>query len=408
MDSTHVLFFSGSIGLGHVQRDLAIAREMKRIAGARVSWLAASPADRVLHEAGETVLAESEELANDSAVAEDRSRGGRLSLVGYIGAARGHWLRNIGIVDRLMAQGGFDLLIGDETYELALAHRKNPNRWAYPFVMIYDFVGAEPVSRSPLERLGVYALNVMWSRKAPRGAHGRLNLFIGEEEDVPEARFGLGLPGRRAWANENCRFVGYVLSFDPRDYVDRPALRARLGLGASPLVVCAIGGTSIGKELLELCGRAYPAARERIAGLGMILVCGPRLDPAGVSVPAGVEVRGYVPALQEHLAACDLAVVQGGGSVTLELTALRRPFIYFPIEGHFEQEVTVSGRLRRHGAGIRLRASRTTPADLADAIVANIGTPVSYASIRVNGARTAAEYIAEIADSARNRAPAEH
>ena len=401
MDKKRVLFFSGSIGLGHVQRDIAIARELGRLADVEIAWLAASPADRVLRDAGENVLAESERLANDSEVAEGLSRGGRLNLVGYIGSARGHWLRNIGVVDRLMAVGGFDLLIGDETYELALAHRKNPNRWGRPFVMIYDFIGAEPTSRRPLERLGVYVLNVMWSRKAATGARGRLNLFIGEEGDVPETRFGFGLPGRRAWARGNCRFVGYVLSFDPWDYVDRGALRARLGLDASPLVVCAIGGTSIGRELLDLCAQAYPAARARIAGLRMILVCGPRLDPGSLKIPAGVEVRGYVPALHEHLAACDLAIVQGGGSVTLELTALRRPFIYFPIEGHFEQEITVAGRLRRHGAGVRLRASTTTPADLADAIAANIGRPVSYANILTDGARRAAEHIAELVGARR-------
>ena len=77
---------------------------------------------------------------------------------------------------------------------------------------------------------------------------------------------------------------------------------------------------------------------------------------------------GYVPALHRHLAACDLAVVQGGGTVTLELTALRRPFVFFPIEGHCEQEVYVADRLSRHHAGIRLRQSATTPAQLAEVV----------------------------------------
>jgi hypothetical protein len=60
----------------------------------------------------------------------------------------------------------------------------------------------------------------------------------------------------------------------------------------------------------------------------MLLVTGPRLDPAAVSAPPGVEVRGYVPRLYEHLAASDLTITQSGGTTTLELTALRRPFIH--------------------------------------------------------------------------------
>ena len=87
----------------------------------------------------------------------------------------------------------------------------------------------------------------------------------------------------------------------------------------------------------------------------MVLVCGPRLDPATVQTPSGVEVRRYVPRLYEHFAASDVAIVQGGGTTTLELTALRRPFIYFPLEGHFEQNLVVAKRLARHGAVIKDR-----------------------------------------------------
>ena len=83
----------------------------------------------------------------------------------------------------------------------------------------------------------------------------------------------------------------------------------------------------------------------------MVVVCGPRFDPTTIDAPPGVDVRGYVPRLYEHFAACDVAVVQGGGTSTLELTALRRPFVYFPLEGHAEQTLVVAKRLARQGAG---------------------------------------------------------
>lgn len=59
-----------------------------------------------------------------------------------------------------------------------------------------------------------------------------------------------------------------------------------------------------------------------------------------------MEVRGYVDRLYEHFAVSDLAVVQAGGTTTLELTALRRPFLYFPVEEHFEQRVHVASGAR--------------------------------------------------------------
>jgi len=63
-----------------------------------------------------------------------------------------------------------------------------------------------------------------------------------------------------------------------------------------------------------------------------VLVCGPRLPVELVHVPTGSEVRGYLPRLYEMYAGCDVAVVQCGASSTTELSALRKPFIYFPID----------------------------------------------------------------------------
>jgi UDP-N-acetylglucosamine:LPS N-acetylglucosamine transferase len=100
-----------------------------------------------------------------------------------------------------------------------------------------------------------------------------------------------------------------------------------------------------------------------------------------------------VPALYEHFAAADLAIVQAGGTATLELTALRRPFICFPLEGHSEQQIVVAGRLARHGAGVRMNLSQTPPQALAKAILANIGKPATYPPIASDGAGKAAELI---------------
>jgi UDP-N-acetylglucosamine:LPS N-acetylglucosamine transferase len=123
------------------------------------------------------------------------------------------------------------------------------------------------------------------------------------------------------------------------------------------------------------------------------IVAGPRLNVDALGTTDGLEIRGYVPELYKHLTASDLAIVQGGGSTTVELTALKRPFIYFPLEGHFEQQVNVANGLKRHRAGIRMRYPETTPKMFADAVMANLGKKVDYADIPVDGARKTAEII---------------
>ena len=83
----------------------------------------------------------------------------------------------------------------------------------------------------------------------------------------------------------------------------------------------------------------------------MIVVAGPRIDPASLPAADGLEVRAYVHDLYRHLAACDLAVVQGGLTTAMELTANKRPFLCFPLRHHFEQNFHVRHRLERYGAG---------------------------------------------------------
>jgi UDP:flavonoid glycosyltransferase YjiC (YdhE family) len=133
-----------------------------------------------------------------------------------------------------------------------------------------------------------------------------------------------------------------------------------------------------------------------VEGLRMIVVAGPRIDPATLPQSEGLEVRAYVHDLYKHLAACDLAVVQGGLTTAMELTANRRPFLYFPLKHHFEQCFHVAHRLDRYGAGRRMDFHQTAPEDIAAAIAQDIGREVDYRPVETDGARRAAGRLAEL------------
>jgi UDP:flavonoid glycosyltransferase YjiC (YdhE family) len=113
-------------------------------------------------------------------------------------------------------------------------------------------------------------------------------------------------------------------------------------------------------------------------------------------VEDGVEVRAYVHELYRHLAACDLAVVQGGLTTTMELTATRRPFLYFPLLQHFEQNHHVHHRLQRYGAGRRMDFDDSPPDAIASAIAQEIGRDVDYRPVASDGAARAAALIGEL------------
>ena len=157
-----------------------------------------------------------------------------------------------------------------------------------------------------------------------------------------------------------------------------------------------VGGSGVGGSLLRKVIAAYPEARDRVPGLRMIVVTGPRIDPASLPAHDGLEIRPYVHELYRHLTVCDLAVVQGGLATTMELTASRRPFMYFPLRDHFEQNLHVRHRLERYRVGRCMDYHNTTPADIANAIASEIGRDVDYRPVATDGARRAAAMLASL------------
>ena len=398
MAGKKVLFISGSFGLGHVTRDLVIASALrKQNPGIDISWIASEPASRLLSDAGERLLPEAKEWANENTTAENAAKGPKLNIVKMLFVIRDDWKNNVELFMKVTVKERFDLVIGDETYEIIVALKKKPELKTMSFVMIYDFIGSYSMTKSPVDIFGNYYWNYFWSKDYHKPSpFVDMRLFVGELDDIPDAKFGFLLPGRRAWASEKCTFAGYVLRFDPKAYSDKTQIRAKLGYGDEPLIVCSIGGTAVGKEMLQLCAQSFPILKERIPNLRMILVCGPRLAPETIKVDQGVDVKGYIPNLYEHFAASDLVIVQAGNTSTIELTALRKPFIYFPLKDHYEQRIHVRHRLNRHNAGVFMDFSDTTPQSLADAIVQNLGKKVDYANIPTDGAQKAAELISKL------------
>ena len=148
--------------------------------------------------------------------------------------------------------------------------------------------------------------------------------------------------------------------------------------------------------MLRRVVEAFPEAKRRARGLRMVVVTGPRIDPGTFSEQQGLEVRGFIPELYRHLAACDLAIVQGGLTTCMELTATRRPFLYVPLRHHFEQNFHVRHRLERYGAGRRMDFDDSTPDRIAAAIADEIGREVAYRDVEADGAARAAQRIGEL------------
>jgi predicted glycosyltransferase len=306
---------------------------------------------------------------------------------------------NFMVFSDLAREEQYDLWIGDEAWELDHHLHENPELKSAAYVWLTDFVGWLPTVEGGARESFVTAdYNAEMIEQIARYPRVRDRaIFVGDPDDIVNERFGDDLPAIRSWTEEHFAFPGYVTGFDPIALDERDALRAELGYAADEQVcIVSVGGSGVGASLLRRVIASFPEAKRLVPELRMIVVAGPRIDPASLPAVEGLEIRPYVHDLYRHLAACDLAVVQGGLTTAMELTANRRPFIYFPLKHHFEQNFHVRHRLERYRAGRRMDFDDSPPDSIALAIAEEIGRQVQYRSVATDGAARAAALIAEL------------
>jgi pimeloyl-ACP methyl ester carboxylesterase/predicted glycosyltransferase len=391
-----VLYVSSPIGLGHTQRDVAIADELRKLhPDVEIDWLAQHPVTRVLEARGESIHPASVQLASESAHIESESAEHDLHCFQAIRRMDEILLANFMVFHDLSRAEDYDLWIGDESWELDYYLHENPELKSAAYAWLTDFVGWLPMpdggDREACLTADYNAEMIGHIDRFPRVRDRAI--FVGDPDDVVPETFGPALPSIRDWTEKHYDFAGYVTGFDPRQLADREALGYR---DDERVCIVTVGGSGVGGHLLRRVIASFPEAKARVPGLRMIVVTGPRIDPGSLPAPDGLEIRPYVPDLYRHLAACDLAVVQGGLTTAMELTASQRPFLYFPLRHHFEQNLHVRHRLERYGAGRCMDFETTSPADIAAAIASEIGRKVNYLPVATDGAARAAALIADL------------
>jgi pimeloyl-ACP methyl ester carboxylesterase/predicted glycosyltransferase len=393
------LYISSPIGLGHAQRDVAIADELRKLhPDLEIDWLAQHPVTAVLEARGERIHPASALLANESGHIESECAEHDLHCFQAIRRMDEILLANFMVFHDLVRDDPYDVWVGDEAWELDYYLHENPEQKHSAYAWLTDFVGWLPMPDGGDHEAFLTAdYNAEMIEHIARFPRIRDRaIYVGNDADVVPDAFGAELPLIRDWMKDHYDFSGYVTGFDPTEF-DRAAVRAELGYAEDERVcIVTVGGSGVGGSLLRRVIDAFPYAKELLPALRMVVVAGPRIDPDSLPAAEGLEVRRYVHELYRHLAACDVAVVQGGLTTTMELTTNRRPFLYVPLRNHFEQNFHVRHRLERYGAGRCMDFDAATPETIAAAIAAEIEREVDYRPVETDGAARAAALIAEL------------
>jgi pimeloyl-ACP methyl ester carboxylesterase/predicted glycosyltransferase len=394
------LYLSSPIGLGHGRRDIAIAGELRKLRpDLHIDWLAQDPVTRLLEAHGESLHPVSPRLASETRHIELESGEHDLHCFQAIRRMDEVLIANFMHFQTAVEEGGYDLVIADEAWDIDHYWHEHPELKKAKLAWLTDFVGYVPMPSGGADEAFLTAdYNAEMIEHVERHPAVRDRaIFVGHPEDVIPLGFGQDLPTMRDWVPKHFDFAGYIMGEHPEAFGSRADLRRQLGFKQGEKVcVVTVGGSGVGAHLIRRILQSYPIVKARLPELRMVVVAGPRIDPRSLAVPHGVEVHAFVPDLDRRLAACDLALVQGGLTTCMELTAAGTPFIYFPLRNHFEQNYHVAHRLARYNAGRRMDYAKATAELIAQAMIEALATPPDFLPVEAGGAAVAAGMIAEL------------
>jgi hypothetical protein len=268
------LYLSSPIGLGHARRDIAIARELRELhPDLEVDWLAQDPVTRLLEEGGERIHPASKLLANESAHIESESAEHDLNCFQAIRRMDEILVANFMVFHEVVADGGYDLVVGDEAWDVDYYWHENPELKRTAFGWMTDFVGWVPMpdggEREAFLTADYNAEMIQQVARFPRVRDRAV--FVGSPDDIVPLNFGPGLPAIREWTEQHYAFAGYVTGFDPATLGDRQELCERLGWRPEErVVVVTVGGSGVGLALLRRVVASFPEAARQVDGLRMI------------------------------------------------------------------------------------------------------------------------------------------
>ena len=190
------LWVCSPIGLGHVLRDLTIARALReRVPDLEIEWLAQSPVTEVLRAHGEVVHPASAELASESAHWESEAAHHDLHAFHAFRRMDEIFCANYMLFDDVVRDTAYDLWVGDEAWDVDHFLHENPERKIAPYAFLTDVVGFLPVDPEgdprEVELCADYNAEMIEHRERFPYVRDR-SVFIGGYDELPDASLGLG------------------------------------------------------------------------------------------------------------------------------------------------------------------------------------------------------------------------
>ena len=129
-------------------------------------------------------------------------------------------IANFMIFQDAVDQGGYDLVIADEAWDIDHYWHEHPELKKASLAWFTDFVGYVPMPGGGEYEAFLsadYNAEMIEHIERHPGVRDRA-IFVGEPQDIIPLSFGAGLPAMRDWIPRHFDFAGYIIGEHPQNF----------------------------------------------------------------------------------------------------------------------------------------------------------------------------------------------
>ncbi|HEX3014266.1 MAG TPA: UDP-N-acetylglucosamine--N-acetylmuramyl-(pentapeptide) pyrophosphoryl-undecaprenol N-acetylglucosamine transferase [Methanobacterium sp.] len=340
-----VLFMTCGIGMGHISRDITLAKKLEE-KNADITFASYGSGYEMLLKSGKYKIFKLPDIQFYGGDGElDIKYTAKKSIdVPFI------FLKSIYHESKIIKKVKPDIVIADSQYSAPITCKV----LGIPCILITNELTLNFAELYPDEKIMEHAENGL--NRFIRDVSNQCNAII-----IPDIINSIEIPPK---LKDISVFTGPFLKRNLSEIEDKKELRKKLGFHTKDrIVLVTVGGSKFGKKLLKL----VIDSSEEIDCDKIIVVTGPQITDDFIPDSDKIVKKEFLKDIMEWMKLSDAAVSLAGHNTTMELASLGIPNIIVPIDNHSEQ-IKNALNMKEYGISVLRNVTELNPEKLAEDI----------------------------------------
>ncbi|MEN6551450.1 MAG: UDP-N-acetylglucosamine--N-acetylmuramyl-(pentapeptide) pyrophosphoryl-undecaprenol N-acetylglucosamine transferase [Methanobacterium sp.] len=340
-----VLFMTCGIGLGHVSRDITLAKKHEE-KNVDVTFASYGSGYEMLSKQGNYKIFKLPDiqLYGGNGKLDIKYTAKKSINVPFI------FLKSIYHESKIIKELKPDIVIGDSHYSAPIISKM----LKIPCILITNELTLNFAELYPDKKIIEYAENGL--KRFIEDVSNQCNAII-----IPDIENSIEIPPK---LRDITTFTGPFLKRNPSQIEDKNELRKKLGFHEDDtIVLVTVGGSKFGKKLLNLIINSA----KWIDCNKIVIVTGPQISSAFIQDSDKIVKKEFLEDIMEWMKLSDVVISLAGHNTTMELASLGIPSILVPIDNHSEQ-IKNALNMKKYGISAVKNINELNPQEFADDI----------------------------------------